>query len=45
MIPVFRCIVIETVISQYCGMFWAAGVARYVRFREKGCWEFGMGRE
>ncbi len=34
MIPVFRCIVIETVISQYCGMFSAAGVARYVRFRE-----------
>jgi hypothetical protein len=34
MIPVFRCIVIEIVISQYCGMFSAAGVARYVRFRE-----------
>jgi hypothetical protein len=34
MIPVFRCIVIKTVISQYCGMFSAAGVARYVRFRE-----------
>jgi hypothetical protein len=33
-IPVFRCIVIETVKSQYCGMFSAAGVARYVRFRE-----------
>jgi hypothetical protein len=29
-IPVFRCIVIETIISQYCGMFSAAGVARYV---------------
>jgi hypothetical protein len=25
MIPVFRCIVIETLISQYCGMFSAAG--------------------
>jgi hypothetical protein len=34
MIPVFRCIVIETVISQYCGMFLPARVARYVRFRE-----------
>jgi hypothetical protein len=34
MIPVFRCIVIETIISQYCGMFSAAGVARYTRFRE-----------
>jgi hypothetical protein len=34
MIPVFWCIVIETIISQYCGMFSAAGVARYIRFRE-----------
>jgi hypothetical protein len=34
MIPVFRCIVIETLISQYCGMFSAAGVRRYIRFRE-----------
>jgi hypothetical protein len=34
MIPVFRCIVIETIISQYCGMFLAAGVTRYIRFRE-----------
>jgi hypothetical protein len=34
MIPVFRCIVIETLISQYCGMFSAAGVERYIRFRE-----------
>jgi hypothetical protein len=34
MIPVFRCIVIETLISQYCGMFTAAGVTRYIRFRE-----------
>ncbi len=34
MISVFRCIVIETLISQYCGMFSAAGVARYIRFRE-----------
>jgi hypothetical protein len=34
MIPVFRCIIIETIVSQYCGMFLAAGVARYIRFRE-----------
>jgi hypothetical protein len=34
MIPIFRCVVIETIISQYCGMFSAAGVARYIRFRE-----------
>jgi hypothetical protein len=34
MILVFRCIVIETLVSQYCGMFSAAGVARYIRFRE-----------
>jgi hypothetical protein len=34
MIPIFRCIVVETLISQYCGMFSAAGVARYIRFRE-----------
>jgi hypothetical protein len=34
MISVFRCIVIETIISQYCGMFSAAGVVRYIRFRE-----------
>jgi hypothetical protein len=34
MIPVFRCIVVETLLSQYCGMFSAARVARYIRFRE-----------
>jgi hypothetical protein len=34
MIPVFRCIVIETLVAQYCGMFSAAGVKRYIRFRE-----------
>jgi hypothetical protein len=34
MIPVFRCIVVETLIAQYCGMFSAAGVTRYIRFRE-----------
>jgi hypothetical protein len=26
MIPVFRCIVVETLVAQYCGMFSAAGV-------------------
>jgi hypothetical protein len=34
MIPVFRCLVIETIISQYCGHFSSAGVTRYIRFRE-----------
>jgi hypothetical protein len=34
MIPVFRCLVIETVASQYCGHFSSAGVTRYIRFRE-----------
>jgi hypothetical protein len=34
MIPVFRCIVVETLVSQYCGMFSAAGVTRYIRFWE-----------
>jgi hypothetical protein len=34
MIPVFRCVVIETIVSQYCGHFSAAGVTRYIRFRE-----------
>ncbi len=34
MIPVFRCIVVETTISQYCGMFSADGVTRYIRFWE-----------
>jgi hypothetical protein len=34
MIPVFRCMVIETLVAQYCGMFSAAGVKRYIWFRE-----------
>jgi hypothetical protein len=34
MIPVFRCVVVETLVAQYCGMFSAAGVTRYIRFRE-----------
>ncbi len=34
MIPVFRCQVIETMMSQYCGHFSLAGVVRYIRFRE-----------
>jgi hypothetical protein len=32
MIPVFRCIVVETLVAQYCGMFSAAGVTRYIGF-------------
>jgi hypothetical protein len=45
MIPVFRCIVIETLITQYCGMFSAA---RYIRFRELKpleAWECGQARK
>ncbi len=34
MIPVFRCTVIETLVPQYCGMFSAAGVTRYLKFCE-----------
>jgi hypothetical protein len=34
MIPMFRCVVIENLVAQYCGMFSAAGVKRYIRFRE-----------
>jgi hypothetical protein len=34
MIPVFRCVVVETLVAQYCGMFSAVGVTRYIRFRE-----------
>ncbi len=34
MILVFRCTVVETLVAQYCGMFSAAGVTRYLKFRE-----------
>jgi hypothetical protein len=34
MIPVFRCTVVETLVAQYCEMFLAAGVTRYIRFRK-----------
>jgi hypothetical protein len=34
MIPVFRCTVIETLVAQYCGMFSAAGVTQYLKFRK-----------
>jgi hypothetical protein len=34
MIPVFRCMVIETILSQHCGHFSAAGITRYIQFRE-----------
>jgi hypothetical protein len=34
MIPVFRCTVIETLVAHYCGMFSAAGVTQYLKFRE-----------
>jgi hypothetical protein len=48
MIPVFRCIVIETIISQYCGMFSAAGIVRYIRFwepRTLEAWECRQARK
>jgi hypothetical protein len=47
MIPVFRCMVIETLVAQYCGMFSAAGVKRYIRFREPRpleAWECRLAR-
>jgi hypothetical protein len=34
MIPVFRCHVVESVFSQYCEHSSAAGVTRYLKFRE-----------
>jgi hypothetical protein len=30
MIPVFRCLVIKTIVSQYCGHFSSAVVTRYI---------------
>jgi hypothetical protein len=33
-VSVFRCHVVESVFSQYCGHSSAAGVTRYIRFRE-----------
>jgi hypothetical protein len=47
MIPVFRCMVVEALVAQYCGMFSAAGVTRYIRFRELKlleAWECRMAR-
>jgi hypothetical protein len=47
MIPVFRCHVIETIVSQYCRHFSPAGVIRYIRFRESKAleaWECRQGR-
>jgi hypothetical protein len=48
MIPVFRCIVIKTIVSQYCGMFSAADVTRYIRFwepRTLEAWECRQARK
>jgi hypothetical protein len=33
-IPILRCQVIGTIVSQYCGHWSSAGVMRYIRFRE-----------
>ncbi len=41
-IPVFWCIVIETLISQYCGMFSGAVVARYLVQGAQGIGSFGV---
>jgi hypothetical protein len=44
MIPVFRCMVIETLVAQHCAMFSHAGVTRYLKFRElkpMEAWECG----
>jgi hypothetical protein len=32
--PIFKCQVIVTIVSQYCGHWSSAGVTRYIRFRE-----------
>jgi hypothetical protein len=48
MIPVFRCTVIETLMAQYCGMFSAAGVTRYLKFCELKpleAWECRLARK
>ena len=34
MVPVFRCLAVETEVSQYCGHSSAAGVMQFFRFRE-----------
>ncbi len=33
-IPIFRCQVIETIVSQYCGHWYSIGITRYIRFKE-----------
>jgi hypothetical protein len=33
-IPVFRCLVIKTIVSQYCWHLSSAGITRYIWFRE-----------
>jgi hypothetical protein len=33
-IPIFRCQVVKTIVSQYCGHRSTAGVTCYIRFRE-----------
>jgi hypothetical protein len=45
---VFRCTVIETLVAQYCGMFSAAGVTPYLKFREHKpleTWEYRKARK
>ncbi len=33
-VPIFRCQVIETIVSQYCGHWSSAGITRYIQCRE-----------
>ena len=33
-VPIFRCRVIESIVSQYCGFLSAGGVTRYLKWRE-----------
>jgi hypothetical protein len=32
--PIFRCQVIETIVSQYCGHWSSAGITKYIQFQE-----------
>jgi hypothetical protein len=41
MIPVFRCIVIKTLVAQYCGMFSAAGVSGTLSSASSSRWKLG----
>jgi hypothetical protein len=45
-IPIFKCRVIKTIMSQYCGNWLPAGVTRYIQFREpKAAWECRLAKQ